>query len=240
MYVGRSISAFAILLASWATGDAVADEDSLARSPPPSETLAAHELLKWTPPVHYCAPDPRLDADYLALARTSHAATGHDLLVLWRDCKTLAASRTGLEDYSKPSIAITAKVEHGHILHLSMTRAAFLGGMGRWLATSHGNETAAQPEGTKGADQPRLRYLGVLANDERAVYVGSLIDQSVNGKPTVLAFVLGATLIKGLFIQVSVSEAFDGDVALRNEISYARQIVDRLVADNPDTPATSN
>jgi hypothetical protein len=233
MKAWRVIFALAVVLTLLTAGGALADENPPGASPPPSETLAAQELLKLTPPPHYCALDPKLDADYLALARIGHAASGHDLLVLWRDCKTLAASRTGLEDYSTPEIAITAKFERGHILHLDMTRAAFLAEMGRWLA-SHGSETERETElsGT--------RLLGVMARDERALYIGLLTDKRVNGKDTVLAFVLGVTLLKGLFIQVSVVEEFDGNLALSNEISYAQQIMHRLVADNPDNPTTSN
>src|SRR5262249_55452920 len=137
-----------------------------ATPPPRAETVAAFEQLKLVPPRHYCALDPSLpeEANLLELARIGQNFVGSELLVLWRDCK--ARPPTGrLDDYSKPSIAIAARIEDGHIVHLRMTRAAFLQQMDRELAPYRDSVTNAQ----EGAI-----YLGIEARDEDAVYLGAL------------------------------------------------------------------
>jgi hypothetical protein len=230
MQACRLISTLAALLTLLAACHAIAAGNPANSLPPPTETEAARALLKLTPPAHYCPLDPRLDADYLALASMSYARTGSDLLVLWRDCKTLSISRTGLEDYSKPSIAITAKVKDGHIIHLNMKQAEFLAALEREIAA--GTAAAGGNAGN--------RLLGVVGRDTNAVYLGVLATQRVNGKDTVLATVLAGTLLKGLFLEVSVFQNFDGDMALSGETSYTKQIIRQLFADNAAPAASPN
>jgi hypothetical protein len=218
----RLMSALAVLLTLSASGHAIAAGDPAL--PPPAEAEAVWALLKLTPPAHYCPLDPRLDADYLALASTSYARQGSDLLVLWRDCKTLSVSRTGLEDYSKPSIAITAKVKDGHFLRLNMKQAEFLAMIDREIAAS----TSAA-----GGKAP-VRFLGAVGRDTNAAYLGVLSSQTVNGKDAVLATVLASTLLRGLYFEISVYQTFDGDTKLSAETSYAQQIIRQLFADNPN------
>jgi hypothetical protein len=230
MHACRLISAFAALLTLLAAGDAVAAGDPANALPPPAETEAVRALLKLTPPAHYCPLDPRLDADYLALASMGYARSGSDLLVLWRDCKTLSISRTGLEDYSKPSIAITAKVKDGHFLRLNMKQVEFLATLDREIAAS----TAAA------GGNAQVRLLGAVGRDANAVYLGVLYSQRVNGKDAVLATVLASTLLRGLYLEISVFEKFDGDMTLSGETSYTKQIIRQLFADNPDPAASPN
>ena len=230
MHACKLIAAFAALLTLLATGDAVADGDLAITTPPAAETDAAWALLRLTPPDHYCPLDPSLDADYLALARISYATSGSDLLVLWRDCKTLSVSRTGLEDYRKPSIAITAKVKDGHIVHMNMKREVFLTALDRWIAAG----TAAA-----GGDAQH-RVLGIVGRDTNAVYLGVVYNQRVNDKDAVLATVLASTLLRGLYLEISVFQKFNGDMTLSEETSYTKQIIRQLFADNPDPAASPN
>ena len=204
----------------------LAAADARAATPAPSqaETVAAFELLKLVPPPHYCALDPGLpeEAELLELARIGKNAMAADLFVIWRDGQ--ARPPTGsLDDYSKPAIEIAARVEQGHILHVEMSRAAFLARMDREVAASSKPMTNA----AAGA-----AYLGVTARDDDAVYLGGLITDHANGKETVRAFVVAAPLIKGMFLQISVAQDFDGDRTLAALTSKTQEIVHRLVADN--------
>jgi len=215
----RLAPVFAALLTILASADAGA-----ATPPPQAETVAAMERLKLVPPQHYCALDPSLprEADLLELARMANNAMATDLFVIWRDCQ--ARPPTGsLDDYSKPAVAIAAHVEQGHILHLEMTRAAFLARMDREVAAS----SKAMKDAGAGA-----AYRGVIARDDDDVDVGALHTEHTNGKETVRAFVVAATLVKGMYLQISVSQDFDGDRALTALTSMTQEIVHRLVADN--------
>jgi len=220
----RLIPAFAVLLTLSAAGHAVAAGDPANAMPPPAETEAVWALLKLTPPAHDCPLDPRLDADYLALAAMSYARQGSDLLVLWRDCKTLLASRTGLEDYSKLSVAVTAKIKDGHFLRLRMKQADFLAMIDREIAESMS---------AVGANAP-VRFLGAVGRDTDATYLGAVYHQSENGKDALIATVLASTLLKGMYLEISVFQKFDGDAKLSAQTSYAQQIIRQLFADNPD------
>ena len=222
------------------------------------DAAATARLLRLNPPEHYCALDRRQVTDALSLQLLEKTAAGvAQVLAVWRDCTALANSRRGINDYSLPTVAITALVRQGKPIRPSIPRATLIEQMAlaftalskdkalndaidedmrRRFDSSVGQ--LAESFG-KSAELGETTDLGIKAQDENAVYLAMITRASAAGRHVVLGNISAVTELNGIVVEIVFFADYEGDRDLSRLLAAARRIMADLVGDN-DMPHQIN
>ena len=249
----KSLAALA-LAAALAACAAQSDRNVAAFGTPAAQSSArtiADHRLRLTPPPDYCALDRGQLMDAMMLHLLDKAVEGAvQVLDVWRDCSALAASRRGVQDFSEPTVAITAVLLDGRPTQSPLPRATLLDQLAVAFALMK-EDKALQDEleadlrrrfdGTvgrlaaslgKSAELGATTDLGVRAQDENAVYVATISRATADDEEIVLSNIVAVTEMNGLILEIAFFADHAGDAHMDRLLAEAKSIMQRLVAAN--------
>jgi hypothetical protein len=172
------------------------------------------------------------------------------VLTVWRDCDALEASRRGINDFSTPTVAITALVQNGRPVRLPIPRATFIkqfAAMFSDLAKNDDFNDAVDQEARKRFDSSvgqlveqlgvRLelnpgRDLRVLAQDDSAVYISMVNSMDASSQRTVIGSVVAITKLNGIAVDIAFFSDYNGGPNLTSLLATAQTIMRQLVNAN--------
>jgi len=227
--------------------------DTPARSS--GDAAATAHLLRLDPPEHYCALDRKHFMDAIALQLVEKAVEGAaQVLTVWRDCTALADSRRGINDYSQPTIAITALVEQGAPIRPSIPRATLIEQVAMAYAVVQRNEAltdAIDEEVRRRFDSSvgplaeslgqtaklgETTDLGVKGQDENAAYIAMITRASVGDRRIEVGNIIAITELNGILTEIAFFADHESDPDLSKLLATARKIMADLVVAN-DLPS---
>ena len=209
----------------------------------------ADRVVSVEPPAGYCALDRRAPDEGVLFDVQEQTNTAR-ALAIHVECRALDAYRAGeafVEDLS-PSVSITAGLQNGQPVIVGMQREEFNAAMEaalrslsdeqmEALSKESGERMVATIKERLGShysdvEYRGLKYLGVLGRDETAVYMGTVSQLSLGGKPWTETGVAATTLINGAAITVSYAEPGDKPEAIGAVLAQVRRITRELIALN--------
>lgn len=215
------------------------------------DAAATARQLHLNPPADYCALDRSEPVDALALGLLERTVDGIvQVLVLWRPCTDLLASRRGIQNFDRPSAAITAVVQHGAPIRAPMSRAGLLPELAAAFAVL-GRDKAldaaldaevkrrfddtvgrlAESLGSSAALGPMTK-LGVRAQDRNALYLAMITEASAGDRRVTLDNIIAVTEINGFIIEVAVFANRTDDPEMKRLLAFTQALMAKLVADN--------
>lgn len=211
--------------------------------------------LHLEPNGQFCALDRRNQIDATLLDMAASLQRGYNqLLAYWVDCSQLALYRNGESDELTPYVMVLAQLAKSGAAvpadlaldkYLAETRQSLAkNGDGKDIFNDAGETMRKRVDetlnelGATGVDLGigETRGLGVLAQDDFAIYLGLLQRVSVNGRESLVGAIVAITELNGFSASVNVYGGYERPESFDALRAHARQIVSGLVAENPTVP----
>lgn len=209
-------------------------------------------IVHITPTPGFCALNRSIEVDAVVLGKIARIHRDYNELVdFWSKCGRLNAYRIGLVDDLSPYVLVLAHLrKNGRIVPADMALADYLNGMRRELAKNHGGKDVLDEAMTKTIEERlrevladlgsveqvkvgETRILGVIAEDEVALYLGMVQRLITESGDRLLACVAALTELNGIGISVNIYDEYAGPQTFDALQAQARSIAAQLVPANP-------
>src|SRR5215471_12999821 len=153
------------------------------------------------------------------------------LLAFWGDCASLARFRNGTSDDISPYVTVLGLLQGGRATSTNLRRPEFIRQMVDALAN-----LATDPQFHLKIGE--VKSVGLLRQDEHALYFGILAHTDMNGQDSIIAGVVGTTQLKGLAVTTNVYADYADPRTFDALSAQAQAITARLITDNNDLVET--
>lgn len=182
----------------------------------------------------YCDLDTSLPGEKFLVDQQLQIQSGQNIILAYQGaCNELIALRVGANQYLQEYMIAMVPMQNGAFTPMAMDRATFLQQMAASLPAV--DPTLVQQLQTQGASVKvsGAQLIGVLGQDENAIYYGLLLEVSDGTSSVTAAAVVGITLIGDVPVSLNFYRPYKGlaDIdAIWTEASIAAA---NLVAANP-------
>jgi len=244
--------AFVALLAGLSVG--AADAPPAARA---DEVVLGAQHLRIDAGNGFCALDRNDSTEQAVLRFFEDMYRGKSqLLAFWGDCASLARFRNGTSDDISPYVTVLGLLQGGRATSTNLRRPEFIRQMVDALARNEHLQdalTESVPEMQQRFDDAlgnlatdpqfhlkigEVKSVGLLRQDEHALYFGILAHTDMNGQDSIIAGVVGTTQLKGLAVATNVYADYADPRTFDALSAQAQAITDRLITDNNDLVET--
>jgi len=195
----------------------------------------AGQTLFVSPPEGYCRLDPSRDDDGgLILMQERMAEGANHILENFALC-------TELEDWHAHRINnlrhfgnVMASLENGSAYTLNLSRQGYLDEMAKQVpAVDYEDATSVINQRIEAAQMSDTRFLGVLHQDEHAIYAGLLIAIETEGQKLPQAEILAVTLLGKVPVSINIQGPADEEGVLDKLLALQEAYAAELVQLNP-------